>query len=84
MEEQEQYQERKKKIKDVIYSPEYKPMKYKELAYLFQVAEEDKPVLSRILDELIREGLVMKTPKGKFQKPEEYTVCGGFFVNPVK
>lgn len=81
MEEQEQYQERKKKIKDVIYSPEYKPMKYKELAYLFQVAEEDKPVLSRILDELIREGLVMKTPKGKFQKPEEYTVCGVFTGN---
>lgn len=81
MEEQEQYQERKKKIKDVIYSPEYKPMKYKELAFLFQVTEENKPVLSRILDELLAEGLITKTPRGKFQKPEEQIVCGIFTGN---
>lgn len=81
MEEKEQYQERKKRVKDVIYSPEYKPMKYKELAFLFQVREEEKPILSRILNELMTDGLIMKTPRGKFQKLEDHVVCGTFTGN---
>lgn len=81
MEEREQYLERKKKIKDVIYSPEYKPMKYKELAFLFQLKDEDKPVLSQILNELMQEGFIMKTPRGKFQKLDSGIVCGTFTGN---
>ena len=41
MEEKELYLERKEKVKDVIYSPEYKPMKYKELAFLFQLRDDE-------------------------------------------
>ena len=77
----EQYLERKQKVKDVIYSPEYKPLKYKELAYLFQLKEEDKPVLSQILNELTEEGFIMKTPRGKYQKLENGTICGTFTGN---
>lgn len=81
MEEQEQYQERKNKVKDLIYSTEYKPMKYKELAFLFQLTEEEKPVLSQILNELLQEGFIMKSPKGKYQKLEHGMVCGTFIGN---
>ena len=38
---EEQYLQRKQIVKDVIYSPEYKPLKYKELAFLLQVKEEE-------------------------------------------
>lgn len=77
----EQYLERKKKVKDVIYSPEYKPLKYKELAYLFQLKEEDKPILSQILNELTSEGFIMKTPRGKYQKLDNGLICGTFTGN---
>lgn len=73
-----EYEEQKKKVKSLIYSPDYKPMKYKELAFLFQLREEQKPVLSQILNELIQEGLIAKTPRGKYQKLSDSTICGTF------
>ena len=81
MEEKELYLERKEKVKDVIYSPEYKPMKYKELAYLFQLTEDEKPVLSQILNELTEEGRIVKTPRGKYQRLDAGILCGTFTGN---
>ncbi|MDD6266464.1 MAG: ribonuclease R [Clostridium sp.] len=76
MEEKELYLERKEKVKDVIYSPEYKPMKYKELAFLFQLTEDEKPVLSQILNELTEEGRIVKTPREKYQRLDAGILCG--------
>lgn len=81
MEEKELYLERKEKVKDVIYSPEYKPMKYKELAFLFQLTEDEKPVLSQILNELTEEGRIVKTPRGKYQRLDAGILCGIFTGN---
>lgn len=76
-----EYEDRKKLIKDIIDSPEYKPMKYKELVYLLQLKDEDKPVLSRILQELTEEEVIMKTPRGKYQKLSSDTKVGIFTGN---
>lgn len=81
MEENELYLERKEKVKEVIYSPEYKPMKYKELAFLFQLSEKEKPVLSQILNELTEEGMIVKTPRGKYQRLDAGVLCGAFTGN---
>lgn len=81
MEEKKLYLERKEKVKDVIYSPEYKPMKYKELAFLFQLTEDEKPVLSQILNELTEEGRIVKTPRGKYQRLDAGILCGTFTGN---
>lgn len=81
MEENELYLERKEKVKEVIYSPEYKPMKYKELAFLFQLSEKEKPVLSQILNELTEEGMIVKTPRGKYQRLDARVLCGTFTGN---
>lgn len=81
MEEKELYLEQKEKVKDVIYSPEYKPMKYKELAFLFQLTEDEKPVLSQILNELTEEGRIVKTPRGKYQRLDAGILCGTFTGN---
>lgn len=75
------YEDRKKLIKDIIYSPEYKPMKYKELVFLLNLKEEDKPVLSKILQELMDEEAIMKTPRGKYQKLSSDTKVGVFTGN---
>ncbi len=81
MEEKELYLERKEKVKDVISSPEYEPMKYKELAFLFQLTEDEKPVLSQILNELTEEGRIVKTPRGKYQRLDAGILCGTFTGN---
>lgn len=81
MNEENQYTERKNLVKEIIYSPEYKPLKYKELAFLLQLKEEDKPVLSQILNELTEEGFIMKTPRGKYQKLDSDLKAGTFTGN---
>lgn len=81
MENKELYSERKEKVKNVIYSPEYKPMKYKELAFLFQLTDEEKPVLSQILNELTEKGMIVKTPRGKYQRLDSGILCGIFTGN---
>ena len=78
MNEDIQYKERKELVKNIIYSPEYKPLKYKELCYLLQLKEEDKSILSKILNELLEECLIMKTPRGKYQKLESGYKTGTF------
>ncbi len=75
------YQEQKEKIREFIFRSDYKPMKYKELAYFFQITQDERPILSRILNELVQEGVIMKTPRGKFQKLEPQMVCGTFTGN---
>lgn len=58
--------ERKKIIYALMQDKTYVPMKIKELAIILQVAKEDRPELESILDELIREGLISLTKRGKY------------------
>lgn len=46
----------------------YVPMKEKELAVMLQVSKQDRPELNRILNELLAEGKLSLTKKGKFVK----------------
>ncbi|MGN1147956.1 MAG: ribonuclease R [Lachnospiraceae bacterium] len=59
---------RKKVICDLVADELYVPMKEKELAMLLQVSVEDRPELKRILEELVMEGRLTRTPKGKYIK----------------
>lgn len=60
VEKTELFEERKKIIYDLMCDSKYKPLKYKEIVYLLQVPEEDRPELSAILDRLIYEGKIEK------------------------
>ncbi len=59
---------RKKVILDLMEADFYVPMKEKELAVMLQVSKEDRPELNRILNELLAEGKLSITKKGKFVK----------------
>lgn len=61
-------EKRKKVICSLMEDEMYVPMKEKELAMLLQVQEGDRPELKRILEELVAEGRLERTARGKYVK----------------
>ena len=76
-----EYMERKKKILQVISDKHYKPLKQKELAFLLQVQPEDRKEFQEILAELVEEGKVLLTKRGKYQSLSDVTKIGTFIGN---
>ena len=81
MKEQVLFEQKKKIIKDIILSEEYRPLKFKELACLMGVSQEDRKNLREILDELVEEGSIELTGKGKYMKPQNVNAVGIFTGN---
>ena len=74
-------EKRKKVICDLVNDPIYVPMKEKELAMLLQVSKEDREEFRRILQELLAEGKLMLTVKGKYMKSNGKVLTGTFISN---
>ena len=75
-------EKRKELLKALVHDPIYVPMKEKELAALLSVASEDRKELRSILQELLAEGELMVTSKGKYQKNNGTILTGTFISNP--
>ncbi len=75
---------RKKVILDLMEADFYVPMKEKELAVMLQVSKEDRAELNRILNELLAEGKLSITKKGKFVKARnsDRELIGTFISHP--
>lgn len=75
---------RKKVILDLMDAEFYVPMKEKELAVMLQVSKEDRGELNRILNELLAEGKLSLTKKGKFIKAKhsDKELIGTFISHP--
>lgn len=75
---------RKKVIMDLVAADFYVPMKEKELAIMLQVSKEDRGELNRILNELLAEGKLSLTKKGKFVKAKhtDKELIGTFISHP--
>ena len=75
---------RKKVILDLMDAEFYVPMKVKELAVMLQVSKEDRGELNRILNELLAEGKLSLTKKGKFIKAKhsDRELIGTFISHP--
>ena len=73
---------RKEVIRALVRDPLYVPMKEKELAALLSVAKEDREELRSILQELLAEGELMVTARGKYQKNNGMILTGTFLSNP--
>ena len=71
-----------KQKKDMIYtfikSEDYRPMKMKELAVLLDVPKEEKQNFIDVIEELVKEGKVMFSLKGKVMLPEDNMLAGTF------
>ncbi len=74
-------EKRKKVICDLMADQLYVPMKEKELAMFLQVAKEEREELKRILEELVAEGKVSVTAKGKYMKGHGKALVGTFISN---
>ena len=75
-------EKRKEVIRALVRDPLYVPMKEKELATLLSVAKEDREELRSILQELLAEGELMVTARGKYQKNNGMILTGTFLSNP--
>ncbi len=75
---------RKKVILDLMEDEFYVPMKEKELAVMLQVSKEDRNELNRLLNELLAEGKISITKKGKFvrAKHSDKLLEGTFISHP--
>lgn len=72
------YNERKKKVYDLICSDFYVPMKNKEIAILMEISRDDRPQLERILLDLQEEGKITLSKRGKYTKSESEKRIGIF------
>ena len=71
-------EKRKKVICDLVNDPLYVPMKEKEMAMLLSVAKEDRESFRAVLQELLAEGRLMLTLKGKYMKSNGKVLTGVF------
>ena len=74
-------EKRKKVICDLVKDDFYVPMKEKELAIFLQVAKEDREEFREILRELLAEGKLTLTVKGKYMKSNGKVLTGNFISN---
>lgn len=76
---------RKKVICDLMEDALYVPMKEKELAVFLQVQNKDRQELKRLLDELVSEGKLTRTVKGKYIKGSgKPALLTGIFISNAK
>ena len=74
----EERERRKTTILELINDKNYKPLKQKELAFLLQVSSEDREEFRSILAELVSEGKIIITKRGKYQSLSDITKIGTF------
>ena len=74
--EKELLEKRKQVIEELINDRQYVPMKIKELAILLQVAKENRWDLLDVMEQLIKEGKVELTKRGKYKKAEQTMLVG--------
>ena len=76
------YEQRKKMIYDFMCDDMYVPMKIKELAIVLGVKKDQRPQLEQILNDLMMEGRIVCSKRGKFSKSEEKKITGTFQAHP--
>ena len=74
-------EEKKKIIMELMSDKHYVPMKFKELVIVLNVKKEDRKLLDIVLSELVNEGKIMLSKRGKYSIPKEHYVEGIFISN---
>ncbi len=80
--EKELLQQRKETIYQFICDELYVPMKAKEIAAVLSVPKEMRKELQEVLDELLAEGRIEVSVKGKYKKSEGKYLVGTFTAHP--
>ena len=69
-------------LEEVMNDKSYVPMKAKELAMLLGIPKSQRDELTQVLDYLVSEGRIGISKKGKYGKPEVFSVNGIFSGHP--
>lgn len=79
----EQYEimeQRKLKVQNYLESKSYIPMKRKDICTLLSVPKEDREEFEEIITELLQEGKIVETKKGKLMSPKTLGIEMGTFL----
>lgn len=80
--EKEILEQKGKILEEVMNDKSYVPMKAKELAMLLGIPKSQRDELTQVLDYLVSEGRIGISKKGKYGKPEVFSVNGIFCGHP--
>ncbi len=80
--EEKQMNERKEMLLSLMSEKSYVPMKIKELAMLLEIPKSQREELQQVLEELVAEGKVSVSKKGKYARPEIFSQTGIFTAHP--
>ncbi len=75
---QEQLEQKKTMVRQMIYDENYIPLKFGEMAYLMNVPKKEREDLRQVLTALEEEGSIECTVRGKYVKSKHETVVGTF------
>jgi len=84
MEHSDIMQARKEKILAYIKSEAYIPMKRRDLRVMMDVPQEDRPAFEELLQQLIDEGHIFETRKGKLASPKDLQMATGSFIGHAR
>lgn len=84
MEQNDIMQARKERILAYIQSDGYIPMKRKDLRVMMDVPQEDRPAFEELLQQLIEEGHIFETRKGKLAAPKDLQMAIGSFIGHAR
>lgn len=82
--EQNEMKDKKQLLLDFMQNKDYNPLKIKELSIILQVPNKERMILEQALNELIDEGKVIKTKRGKYAIPESLNMVIGKFQGNAK
>lgn len=74
-------EKRKQVLENLMKDKQYVPMKIKELAIILQIPRENRGDLLEVLDELIKDGKIEQSKRGKYRIAEEHVLTGKFVGN---
>ena len=74
--------QRKEMLTKLIHDPAYVPMKAKEIAILLDIPKRKQEELLQVLTILVDEGAIGISKKGKYGRPELFSVTGIFSGHP--
>ena len=84
MDETDILKERKERILAYMESEGYVPIKRRDMRAMLSVPQEDREKFESLLNELIAEGRVFETKKGKLASPKDLQMATGTFIGHAR
>lgn len=84
MDETDILKERKERILAYMKSEGYVPIKRRDMRAMLSVPQEDREKFENLINELIAEGRVFETKKGKLASPKDLQMATGTFIGHAR